>query len=597
MSVRTANRSGLWNKGLYDVNISNPFKRNIYWPIIPTPAGEEILALYAVYPGFPTFIALKCSVSSGLYRVALGDGTSADVASATQFNATIDYADTDLYSDPNLPYKIASVRVTPVTVGATFSAIDLSSRPTALALTTNPNANWLEVKMAFSGSSSLIIADSIAASCRAPILENVEVYGGTWNTNYSSNFLSSGNAINIRRARLTFNNATNFSLNAAFYKCTTITDVEISVFGTGKPNSCSDMFYNCFSIAEAPFFDTSAVTTTDFMFQNCYSLTSIPSYNLASATNLTSMFQACGSLISSPTMNTPVASNLTNMFRYCFSLVSVSLFNTPAATTMTGMFNQCYSLPGIPLLDTSNVTNMNNTFWDCQALITIPLLNTSKVTNMNGAFDNCLSLISLPALTTTAVTIWINAFRACRSLNEVPAISLAGGSSSANLGTILSGDMVSHILAFGARFTHTIASQNLGATALNEYYTNLPTVSSQTLTVSTNYGTATDNPAIATAKGWTLTGSLLVFEPQTPADPKDPPLPPILIGPRNGFYKWQSEENILIRAGEFVHGPGFDLYAVDHETYQLPIDGWYWFDDEPQARTFLNVPIDALFQE
>jgi hypothetical protein len=47
----------------------------------------------------------------------------------------------------------------------------------------------------------------------------------------------------------------------------------------------------------------------------------------------------------------------------------------------------------------------------------------------------------------------------------------------------------------------------LSAAELNEIYTNLGTASgAQTITVTGNYGTASDNPTIATAKGWTVTG-------------------------------------------------------------------------------------------
>jgi hypothetical protein len=56
------------------------------------------------------------------------------------------------------------------------------------------------------------------------------------------------------------------------------------------------------------------------------------------------------------------------------------------------------------------------------------------------------------------------------------------------------------------KFAHSIASLKMSATALNAYYTALPTVTSQTLTVTGNYGVASDNPAIATAKGWAVTG-------------------------------------------------------------------------------------------
>jgi hypothetical protein len=65
---------------------------------------------------------------------------------------------------------------------------------------------------------------------------------------------------------------------------------------------------------------------------------------------------------------------------------------------------------------------------------------------------------------------------------------------------------LSRIQAKDFRFTFSVASCKLSATALNEIYTNLPTVTGQTITVTGNYGTAGDDPAIATAKGWTVTG-------------------------------------------------------------------------------------------
>jgi len=50
----------------------------------------------------------------------------------------------------------------------------------------------------------------------------------------------------------------------------------------------------------------------------------------------------------------------------------------------------------------------------------------------------------------------------------------------------------------------SIANLNLGAAALDEIYTNLPTATA-TITVTGNYGTTGDDPTIATAKGWTVT--------------------------------------------------------------------------------------------
>jgi hypothetical protein len=46
----------------------------------------------------------------------------------------------------------------------------------------------------------------------------------------------------------------------------------------------------------------------------------------------------------------------------------------------------------------------------------------------------------------------------------------------------------------------------LSGSALNTLYTNLATVIAKTITVTGNHGNTADDPSIATAKGWTVTG-------------------------------------------------------------------------------------------
>ncbi len=53
------------------------------------------------------------------------------------------------------------------------------------------------------------------------------------------------------------------------------------------------------------------------------------------------------------------------------------------------------------------------------------------------------------------------------------------------------------------------------------------------------------------------------------------------------FYKKDGES--LLIAPNFVYAPTFTLIAEDYETYTYPIDGWYWFDSEEEARQELNV--------
>ena len=173
----------------------------------------------------------------------------------------------------------------------------------------------------------------------------------------------------------------------------------------------------------------------------------------------------------------------TSLLRNCNKLQNVSI-NAPATVTDTSaMFTSCSSLITVPLFDTAAVNNMSNMFQGCSSLKTVPLFNTAAVTNMSFMFISCFSLTEIPALVTTAVTSTSNfstLFGTCNSLARIQAKNF--------------------------RLSFAVSNCKLSATALNEIYTNLPTVVGQTITVSNNYGTTGDNPAIATAKGWTVTG-------------------------------------------------------------------------------------------
>ena len=99
---------------------------------------------------------------------------------------------------------------------------------------------------------------------------------------------------------------------------------------------------------------------------------------------------------------------------------------------------------------------------------------------MSYMFNSCYSLQAVPLFNTQAVTNMSYMFATCPSL--------------------------SRIAATGFKYTFSVANCKLSAAALDEIYTNLPTVTGQTITVTGNWGAATDNPSIATAKGWTVTG-------------------------------------------------------------------------------------------
>ena len=172
--------------------------------------------------------------------------------------------------------------------------------------------------------------------------------------------------------------------------------------------------------------------------------------------------------------------DFSNMFTNCSSLQSVPLLNTAAGTSFASMFYGCSSLQSIPLLNTAAGTSFTSMFYGCPSLQSIPLINTAAGTSFTSMFNGCSSLQSIPLLNTAAGTSFASMFYGCSSLEK-----------GALVGT-------------GVNISYNGAK--LSATELNAIYTNLRTVTSKTITVTNNWGTAADDPSIATAKGWTVTG-------------------------------------------------------------------------------------------
>ena len=143
---------------------------------------------------------------------------------------------------------------------------------------------------------------------------------------------------------------------------------------------------------------------------------------------------------------------------------------------------QSRMLEQFELVGVTSQTSMSNMFLYCSSLQSVPALNTANVVNMSSMFQNCSSLQSVPALNTANVTSMTNMFYSCSSLQSVE----------------LTGCVID------------IAVNNcrLEGPALNALYASLGTPgSTRTINVTGNPGTPFDNPTIATAKGWTVTGS------------------------------------------------------------------------------------------
>jgi hypothetical protein len=145
-------------------------------------------------------------------------------------------------------------------------------------------------------------------------------------------------------------------------------------------------------------------------------------------------------------------------------------------------------------------------FNTCNSLLEAPSLNLSSVTDASQMFQSCSALKTVPAYTfSAALTTTVSMFSGCFGLRNLPAITFTGTPTTTTM--FSNCGALSRVQATGINSTISFASCNLAGAQLDEIYTNLSASGAgKTITVSSNWGTATDTPSIATAKGWTVTG-------------------------------------------------------------------------------------------
>jgi surface protein len=422
-----------------------------------------------------------------------------------------------------LPYRVATVTITPQ-AGSNLTSVSFLENHNQSGLVLGYSTGWLDLAYAASTITALTLGSS-STVVRHNYIERVRLNQLGAITSFSSLFhgLSKLQSVEIASTTTTVTNTSNMfngcrslttvplfntaavtSMSSMFVSCSSLATVPL--FNTAAVTSTFNMFGSCGSLTTVPLFNTAAVTNMGLMFGSCSSLTTVPLFNTAAVTNMESMFGSCSSLTTVPLFNRAAVTNMSSMFVSCGSLTTVPLFNTAAVTNMFSMFNSCGSLTTVPLFNTAAVTSMRIMFFGCGSLTTVPLFNTAAVTNMSGMFSSCGSLTTVPLFNTDAVTNMESMFNSCSSLVEVPAL-VTTAVTAVNFGLIFNScSSLARIQAKDFKFTFSVASCKLSATALDEIYTNLPTVTSQTITVTGNYGTATDTPSIATAKGWTVTG-------------------------------------------------------------------------------------------
>jgi surface protein len=375
-------------------------------------------------------------------------------------------------------------------------------------------------------------------------LVNVPLYDMTSNTTMSGTF---GFCSKLKTVP-PFNTPNVTTFLQAFSNCTSLTTVPLLL--TKKATTLASMFNACFALKKVPKFNTSSCTSTSSMFADCYSIPTVPLFNTHKVTDMSSMFARCYSLKSVPNFDTRKVTDMSSMFVNCASLHTAPTFDMrevlttanmfqfsgivfspqlsmPKTTTVSSMFSSCRSLRSVGNMFVPNCSTFDSLFSNCFALEYPPQIinkafeRNGSVSFMSSMFNNCRSLKKLPLMTTSiqdlgSIIGYGNAFTACRLVSEIPEYDFIGATGSANttaLGNIFSSmSNLSRIKAINFCQSFSLPNPNMmGATALNELYTNLAVVgasgaNAKTLTVTGSLGVASDNISIATSKGWAITG-------------------------------------------------------------------------------------------
>lgn len=345
-------------------------------------------------------------------------------------------------------------------------------------------------------------------------------------------------------------------MDSAFYYCVSLE--EIPAFDTSSVTFFGSMFEGCVSLKTTPPLNTSLGQNFSSMFTSCSTLESVPMMDLSNATTTASMFSSCTKLKEVPLFDTSSVTTMSSMFSGCRALKKVPAFDTSSATAMDSMFSTCYGITEVPAFNTANVTTMDSMFSTCFSLRKVPTFNTANVTDIDSMFSSALMLNEIPAFDFGKVTTASSAFsttdlRKASFTNMGVSFSVSGMNISStqlnniytNLITLPTAKTITAAtwsgttnytytyttsVAHGFRVGQTVTITGATPTVWNRTgatitavtsttfslatTTTLPTTwtsggttaISATVTVTNAFGATGDNPAIATAKGWTISG-------------------------------------------------------------------------------------------
>jgi uncharacterized protein YceK len=375
-------------------------------------------------------------------------------------------------------------------------------------------------------------------------------------TGYANAFNTCSSLVNISLPTSGTSIASGGFVNT-FQSCAALTEINLPSAPSAS-QSFASTFQGCNTLSKVVIPSGYNITSLGSTFQNCQSLNTVEfSGTLNNCTTMSSTFQNCFSLtdLTLPTGLTSVTT-ISNAFTSNYALTSVTFPATMSAlTTMSNAFQNCYSLTSVTLpttVGTQTGSSFGAMFQNCYSLreITFPASVGTSITSFNAAFQNCYALktLTLPTTQTTGLQAsnMANAFNGCYMLTTINNLDKLGNDSTGS--TIYLDGTSTFLLAysltsatFRAKFSKLVMGGTdgtankskltslrllntgsgqyagsspqvdvkysaLDATALDQIFTDLPTVTGKTINITGCDGAATCTRSIATGKGWTVTG-------------------------------------------------------------------------------------------
>jgi hypothetical protein len=517
------------------------WERPSEWPDIDSlvgPTDDKFVALVSVSNDVDAtdgqWVAFSFTVAAaGTYDVDWGDGTqSLGVASSAPVGKLYDPANPNL-TTTSYGYKTATIVVT-ASNNITGYSLTLSSAQLNSVLPGNFN------------SASMSALPIIDCCLRLPF-SSTQL--GAWN-----------NKTNIQRLRIKEGTTFGTTFSNSFFGCESLSELIIES-DTSMITSTTSMFSQCRSLVNLPLFDTSNVTTSSSMFAGCWSLEKTPEFVFTSLTSANAMFTDCASLKVASVQTSTSLLDVSQMFQSCLNLRSITGLVTSSVTNFTSFLSGCNRLPELPAtldtssgqllnsafancrsfreisIDISSATNMTNTFQNCTAVRRITLTgNSASLTTLSSTFSNCSSLDEVSLFNTSAVQNFSAVFLNCHSLKSIPNFDCSGATNTGFFANSFNGCRALKAIpnlpgpaTIGVSYQNTVnecwsltrvqtaaiwpdanitltACYSLGGEALDEIFTNLPTVvTSKNINVTACRGRNLCDPTIATAKNWTVT--------------------------------------------------------------------------------------------